>query len=252
MDAIIEERREDHMEITMKDKVVIITGHVQGIGAALAHAFEQEGAHVCGIDIQPNDYVQGDIKDPQVLEAFVHRVIADYGHVDILINNAMMSGGGLHTASYDQFIDTLRVGVAAPFYLVKLLEPYFADGASIINISSTRDRMSQADTESYTAAKGGIAALTHALVMSLSPRVRVNSVSPGWIDTTNQSLSHADHAQQPGGRVGHPADIAQLVLFLASDQASFINGENITIDGGMTKRMIYHNDEGWIYNPLTK
>ena len=120
-----------------------------------------------------------------------------------------------------------------------------AEGASIINISSSRDRMSQPQTESYTAAKGGIAALTHALAVSLSGKARVNSISPGWIDTAYTVYDGPDATQQPAGRVGNPMDIAHMVLFLCSAKAGFITGENICIDGGMTKQMIYHGDCGW-------
>jgi NAD(P)-dependent dehydrogenase (short-subunit alcohol dehydrogenase family) len=139
--------------------------------------------------------------------------------------------------------------VTAPFYLSKLFLPYFNDNASIINISSSRDRMSQPQTESYTASKGAISALTHALAISLSHKVRVNSISPGWINTSNTPINdELDHLQHPTGRVGNPLDIANLVLFLCSDKASFINGENICVDGGMTKQMIYHNDYNWVLN----
>lgn len=137
------------------------------------------------------------------------------------------------------------VGVTAPFYLVKLLKPYMADGACIINISSSRDRMSQPQTESYTAAKGGIAALTHSLAVSLAGKARVNSISPGWIDTAYTVYEGPDAVQQPAGRVGNPKDISNMVLFLCSDKAGFITGENICIDGGMTRQMIYHGDCGW-------
>ena len=117
--------------------------------------------------------------------------------------------------------------------------------AGIVNISSSRDRMSQHQTESYTAAKGGIAALTYALAMSLAGRVRVNSISPGWIDNDYTAYQGPDAVQQPSGRVGIPTDIAHMVLYLCSDMAGCINGENICIDGGMTRQMIYHGDHGW-------
>ena len=120
-----------------------------------------------------------------------------------------------------------------------------AEGAAIVNISSSRDRMSQPQTESYTAAKGGIAALTHALAVSLAGKVRVNSISPGWIDTAYTVYEGPDAVQQPVGRVGNPLDIANMVLYLCSDKAGFITGENICIDGGMTRQMIYHGDNGW-------
>ena len=152
---------------------------------------------------------------------------------------------GIDECSYEEFQYAMSVGVTAPFYLAKLFMLYFNEGSSIVNISSSRDRMSQPQTESYTAAKGGIAALTHALAVSLAGKVRVNSISPGWIDTAYRIYDGADAVQQPAGRVGNPLDIANIVLFLCSDKAGFITGENICVDGGMTKQMIYHGDHGW-------
>ena len=165
--------------------------------------------------------------------------------MDYLINNACPRAVGITSGSYEDFEYAQRVGVTAPFYLSKLFAPHFAKGASIVNISSSRDRMSQPETESYTAAKGGIAALTHAMAVSLAGKVRVNSVSPGWIDTNYTVWEGPDATQQPVGRVGDPRDIANMVLYLCSDMAGFITGENICIDGGMTKQMIYHGDHGW-------
>ena len=190
-------------------------------------------------------YYQGDLADQAVLEAFARKVIADYGHVDYLINNALPLMKGIDVCSYEEFNYALRVGVTAPFYLTKLFAPHFAPGAAIVNISSSRDRMSQPQTESYTAAKGGISALTHALAVSLAGRVRVNAIAPGWIDTDYTVYEGPDAVQQPAGRVGNPMDIANMVLYLCSDKAGFITGENICIDGGMTRQMIYHNDFGW-------
>ncbi len=228
-----------------KDKVIAVTGGAKGIGKAITDAFRKEGAHVCVIDLLPNDYFTGDVGEQKALETFADKVIADYGRVDVLVNNALPEMRGLDACSYEQFNYALRVGVTAPFYLAKLFAPYFAPGASMINISSSRDRMSQPQTESYTAAKGGISALTHALAVSLSGKVRVNSISPGWIDTAFTEYQGPDAFQHPAGRVGNPLDIANMVLFLASDKAGFITGENICIDGGMTRQMIYHNDHGW-------
>ena len=230
-----------------ENKVVVITGGANGIGKTIAEEFRKNGAIVCIIDIAENDYYVGDISNKEVLENFVQRVIADYGKVDYLINNALPISKGIDACTYEEFNYALQVGVSAPFYLSKLFLPYFAEGASIINISSSRDRMSQPNTESYTAAKGGIAALTHALAVSLASKVRVNSISPGWIDTAFTEYVGADAVQQPVGRVGNPLDIANMVLFLCSDKAGFITGENICIDGGMTKQMIYHGDCGWEY-----
>ena len=228
-----------------KDKVVIVTGGANGIGKCISEEFAKAGAHVCIIDLCENDYFQGDLADKDTLERFAEKVISEYGHVDVLVNNAIPLSRGIAEASYEDFEYALKVGVTAPFYLSKLFVPYFSKGASIINISSSRDRMSQPQTESYTAAKGGIAALTHGLAMSLAGMVRVNSISPGWIDTDYTVYEGPDAVQQPVGRVGNPLDIANMVRFLCSDKAGFITGENICIDGGMTKQMIYHNDLGW-------
>ena len=228
-----------------ENKVAVVTGGAKGIGKAIAGEFRKAGAHVCVIDLLPNAYYQGDLADQAVLEAFARKVIADYGHVDYLINNALPLMKGIDACSYEEFNYALRVGVTAPFYLTKLFAPHFAPGAAIVNISSSRDRMSQPQTESYTAAKGGISALTHALAVSLGGKVRVNAVSPGWIDTNYTVYEGPDADQQPAGRVGNPMDIANMVLYLCSDKAGFITGENICIDGGMTRQMIYHNDFGW-------
>ena len=226
-------------------KVAVVTGGAKGIGRAIAEEFQKAGAQVCVIDLLPNDYFVGDLADQAVLEDFAHKVITDYGHVDYLINNALPLMKGLDTCTYKEFNYALRVGVTAPFYLTKLFAPHFAPRAAIVNISSSRDRMSQPQTESYTAAKGGISALTHALAVSLSGRVRVNAISPGWIDTDYTVYEGPDAIQQPAGRVGNPMDIVHMALYLCSDRAGFITGENICIDGGMTRQMIYHNDFGW-------
>lgn len=228
-----------------QNRVVVVTGGAKGIGKTIADEFRKAGAHVCVIDLLENDYFVGDLADQTMLDAFADKVIADYGRVDVLVNNALPLMKGIDECTYEQFNYALRVGVTAPFYLTKRFAPYFAPGASVINISSSRDRMSQPQTESYTAAKGGISALTHALAVSLAGKVRVNSISPGWIDTDFTIYDGADAVQHPAGRVGNPLDIANMVLFLCSDKAGFITGENICIDGGMTRQMIYHNDFGW-------
>ena len=228
-----------------ENKVAVVTGGAKGIGKAIAQEFRNAGAKVCVIDLLPNDYCVGDLADQPVLEEFARKVIADHGHVDYLINNALPLMKGIDECSYEEFNYALRVGVTAPFYLTKLFAPYFAPGAAVVNISSSRDRMSQPQTESYTASKGGVSALTHALAVSLAGKVRVNSISPGWIETGAAVWTGPDAVQQPAGRVGNPLDIANMVLFLCSDKAGFITGENICIDGGMTRQMIYHNDFGW-------
>ena len=229
-----------------KDKVVIVTGGAQGIGKCIAEEFRKQGALVEVIDKQEGfDHFVGDLSNKYAIEEFTKLVIEKYGKVDFIVNNALPLMKGIDECSYEEFEYALKVGVTAPFYMVKLLKDHLAEGASIVNISSSRDRMSQPQTESYTAAKGGIAALTHALAVSLAGKARVNSISPGWIDTDYKVYEGPDAYQQPAGRVGNPLDIANMVLFLCSEKAGFITGENICIDGGMTRQMIYHGDCGW-------
>lgn len=240
-------------ERAFTDKVVVITGGAKGIGKCIAEMFHAEGAKVCIIDLLPNQhtsydlYYQGDIADETILTAFASQVVFEYGHIDYLINNALPLFKGIDECTYDEFNYALRVGVSAPFMLTKLFKDHFAQGGAIVNISSSRDRMSQPQSESYTAAKGGIAALTHALSVSLAGKVRVNSISPGWIETRGMEYTGPDVVQHPAGRVGKPEDIANMVLFLCSEKAGFITGENICIDGGMTKLMIYHGEHGWTF-----
>ena len=230
-----------------KDKVVVVTGGAKGIGACIAERYRSEGAYVEIIDKTPGNWFIGDIADKDVLEEFSKYVLKKYGKVDILVNNALPLMKGIDDCTWEEFLYAQRVGVAAPFYLAKLFKDYFPKGSSIINISSSRDRMSEPQTESYTAAKGGLTALTHALAISLGPKVRVNSISPGWINTTEIEYDGPDATQHSVARVGRPDDIASMALFLSSDEAGFITGENIVIDGGMTHRMIYHGDHGWSF-----
>ena len=230
------------------EKIVVVTGGARGIGKCIRDEFETAGATVCVIDLLENDYFVGDLADKTTLERFAEKVITDYGRVDVLVNNAAPQSCGIEHGTFEDFERALTVGVTAPFYLAKLFLPYFSKGASIVNISSSRDRMSQPQTESYTAAKGGISALTHGLAVSLAGKVRVNAISPGWIDNHHTNYQGPDATQHPAGRVGTPLDIAHMVLYLSSDSAGFITGENICIDGGMTRQMIYHADHGWTLN----
>ncbi len=231
-----------------KDKVVIITGAAQGIGAETAKYFTENHAIVLTFDLkEPADFI-GDLSKKEDLEDFANFVIQNFRQVDYLINNAAPQMKGINDCSYEEFLNALQVGTVAPFYLTKLFRNHFTKNAVIINLSSTRSMMSQSQSESYTAAKGGIQALTHALSVSLSGIARVNCISPGWIDTTENTFSKEDYIQHPTQTIGKPRDIAELIGFLCSDKASFINGENITIDGGMSKLMIYHNDNGWKFH----
>ncbi|MBR6669692.1 MAG: SDR family oxidoreductase [Ruminococcus sp.] len=228
-----------------ENKVVVVTGGANGIGKCITEEFRKNGAFVYVIDNVEGEHFVGDIGNKETLEQFVESVLSRHEKIDYLINNAPPMMKGIDDCTYEEFQYALSVGVTASFYLSKLFAEHFNAGGSIINISSSRDRMSQPQTESYTAAKGGIAALTHSLAVSLSGKVRVNSISPGWIDTAYTVYDGSDAVQQPVGRVGNPLDIANMVLFLCSDKVGFITGENICIDGGMTKQMIYHGDFGW-------
>lgn len=231
--------------MNFKDKVVVLTGGAKGIGKCIKEMFEKQGAHVCTMDILENDYFKGNVGNKEDLITFTNKVISDYERVDYIINNAKPLFKGIDTCSYEEFNEALQVGITGPFMLTKLLKDHLNQNACIINISSTRDRMSQPQSESYSAAKGGISALTHALAVSLAEKARVNSISPGWIDTEDKKYDGSDVNQHLVKRVGKVEDIAYLVLFLCSEEAGFITGENICVDGGMTKLMIYHNDYGW-------
>ena len=231
--------------MNFKDKVVVLTGGAKGIGICIKEMFEKQGAYVCTLDLLENDYFKGNVGNKEDLIAFTNKVISDYGQVDYIINNAKPLFKGIDECSFEEFNEALQVGVTGPFMLAKLLKNHLNQNACIINISSTRDCMSQPQSESYSAAKGGISALTHALAVSLAGKARVNSISPGWIDTEDKKYDGSDANQHLVKRVGKVEDIAHLVLFLCSEEAGFITGENICVDGGMTKLMIYHNDYGW-------
>ena len=247
----------------------VITGGANGIGRCIAEYFAKAGAEVTIIDMDapagealcnrhPNmQFIQGDIAVKETLDAYI-KSRTGKNPVDFVINNACISRRGLLSGcSWEDFEYVQRVGVTAPYYLVSQLykKGTLAKGASVVNIASTRGMQSQSDTESYSAAKGGILALTHALSISLAGEARVNAISPGWVDTAayhgeGPATTHSpeDETQHPAGRMGRPEDIAEMVLFLCdNDRAGFITGENIVIDGGISKLMVYHGDRGWKY-----
>ncbi len=248
-------------------KIVVVTGGVHGIGRCLAETFAAKGAHVAVIDRDGKNgalleaslpggghlFMHGDVGKKEDLAEFADRVLERYGHVDVLVNNACFGRGGLiGGCSYEEFMEVLRVGVAAPYELARLLMDHFGEGGAIVNIASTRAEQSMPGTESYSAAKGGISALTHAMAMSLASRgIRVNCISPGWIQTeaAGAALGEADDKQHPAGRAGVPEDIAKLALFLCGPDAGFINAQNVTADGGMSRQMTYHGEHGWSYDP---
>ena len=236
-------------------KHAVVTGGANGIGRCIVETFLRKGASVTVIDIDHRDthpisenlrFYHGDIANKIILEDFVNSLTCS---VDYLINNACIGRRGiLSGCSYEDFEYVQRVGVTAPYYLTSLLlkKNLLAPNGVIINIASTRAFQSQPDTEAYSAVKGGIVALTHSMAVSLAGRARVNCISPGWIDTSeNPEHSEQDKRQHSTGRVGTPADIAEMVLYLCSEKAGFITGENINIDGGMSKLMVYHGDNGW-------
>ena len=251
----------------MEKKVALVTGASRGIGRQISLTLAKEGMFVvvnyCGSEARAKNVLeeirknggdgvlyQCDVADCQQTEAMAKELIKSYGHVDVLVNNACITRRGiLSGCSFEEFNEVLRVGVSAPYLLSLLFRDHFSRGASIVNIASTRASMSQKDTESYSAAKGALTSLTHALAMSFSPfAVRVNSISPGWIDTgVFGVLSPEDASQHPSGRVGSPEDIVKAVFFLCG--SSFVNAENLVIDGGMSRMMVYHGDEGWSFHP---
>lgn len=251
-------------------KTIVITGGAKGIGRCLVEHFAEQGDRVYFIDMDADAVRQltdrlrgsemdvhghcGDIAEEQVINDFAAKVIDENPDgIHCLINNAcLMKGGILDDCGYDDFLYVQRVGVAAPYLLSKYFMNHFAGTGTIINLSSTRAFQSQPNTEAYTAAKGGITALTHALAVSLAGKARVNAIAPGWIDTGKyhddsymHCYSEGDIMQHPSQRVGRPEDIARIVDFLCDERNSFINGQCITVDGGMSKLMVYHDDCGW-------
>ncbi|WP_210465947.1 SDR family NAD(P)-dependent oxidoreductase [Rufibacter roseolus] len=259
------------MQNYFTSKIILITGGAQGIGRGLAQAFALEKAHVVITDIDWEagadamawlgkqnltiDFMPCDVSKKQQVQQLMNKVRQVYGRLDVLINNAGIAAPvrrSLAQLPVEEFDEVLSVNLRGPFLCAKYAMPLLEKGINptILNITSTRAFMSEPDTFGYTAAKGGLESLTHSLAISLAPqRIRVNAISPGWIETgpwqkdgkkVEPHHSKEDKEQHPVGRVGTPEDIAEAALFLCSDKAGFITGQSLTIDGGMTVKMIYH------------
>lgn len=252
------------MIFNFTDKTAVVTGGGQGIGRAIAEALLKAGARVwlaesdaeagseaCAelAHLGPTELVVTDISNPGAVNSLRQRVAVG-GGLDLLVNNAaIMVRKPIEELTPKEWQRVLDVNLTGPFLCSRAFVPLLRTRRGcIVNIASTRALMSEPHTESYSASKGGLVALTHSLALSLGPEIRVNCISPGWIDATplakrsrrhSAPLSVRDHTQHPAGRVGRPDDIAAMVLYLASDESSFITGENIVIDGGMTRKMIY-------------
>jgi Dehydrogenases with different specificities (related to short-chain alcohol dehydrogenases) len=233
-------------------KTAIITGGAHGIGKGIAEKLLSKNMQVIILD-NNESYIKAlpenkllfpflcDVGNPEEVEKKIATITADFPQIDYLINNAGISEfKEIKDLNIEEWNRIISVNLSSVFYMVKNTLPYFSEKSAVINIASTRALMSEANTEAYSASKGGIVALTHALAISLGPKVRVNCISPGWIEVNGyDKLSQEDHLQHPSGRVGYIEDIAEAVEFLLSEKAGFITGQNIVIDGGMTKKMIY-------------
>jgi NAD(P)-dependent dehydrogenase (short-subunit alcohol dehydrogenase family) len=250
-------------------KKIVLTGGANGIGRAIVESLitetelfvidrDEEAGKVLEQHLSSRHLhiYYGDLADEEELDGFIQFIKERTDTIDGLIHNAAINNGGLLSgASYEDFMDVLKVNVGSAYFLTLHLADLFSDKASIILMSSTRNRQSMADNESYSSSKGALLSLTHAMANSLRNKVRVNTISPGWIDTSafqhseeEVELTDQDAAQHLVGRVGEPEDIVQMVRFLLDEkQSGFITGQEFIVDGGMSKQMIYHEEHGWRY-----
>jgi NAD(P)-dependent dehydrogenase (short-subunit alcohol dehydrogenase family) len=231
-------------------KAALVTGGARGIGKATAQFLAEHGYRVAVCDVKASgdlesgiEFLRCDVSREASVRACVARVVRRFGRLDALVNNAGIASpanGPLEKLTAAEWNRRLGTNLTSVFLMAKHAAPHLRRSrGAMVNIASTRALQSEPQTEAYAAAKGGMVGLTHALAMSLGPHVRVNCVSPGWIDTGKARLRRLDHEQHPVGRVGRPEDVAQLVAFLLSDAAGFATGQNYVLDGGMTRKMIY-------------
>ena len=239
------------------ERVSVVTGGGRGIGRAIAERLVADGGRVVVFELEAAlcaelqhsadgrlDALKVDVSSEAEVRRAMHEVAERHGRLDVLVNNAGIANPTappIDQLSLEQWHRVIESNLTGMFLCTKHALPGLrrARAGAIVNIASTRALQSEPNTEAYAASKGGIVALTHALAMSLGPKIRVNAISPGWIDTKGDALSEEDHAQHPVGRVGKPGDIASLVAYLVSDHAGFITGQNFIVDGGMTRKMIY-------------
>ena len=246
-------------------RTMVITGGAQGIGRIIAEAALREGFHVAVWDVDQEALLEEterwkgnknwlgipcDVSRENEVSEAIEKTICAFGRVDVLVNNAAIAANmPMADLPVETWRRVIEVNLTGPLICVRYCAPLLKRNKGvIINMCSTRAFQSEAGTEAYSASKGGLFSLTHALAVSFGPDIRVNSISPGWIDVSairkmekakQENLSVADHTQHPAGRVGEGEDIARMVLFLSDPQNSFITGQNFIIDGGMTRKMIY-------------
>jgi NAD(P)-dependent dehydrogenase (short-subunit alcohol dehydrogenase family) len=244
--------------VNFQGKVVVITGAGNGIGQAVAIGYAQKGAKVVVAEVDAEAgartaeqitqaggeaiFVKTDVREPNDIVDLFAATVKKYGNVDIVINNAGVSRWKspleLTVSEWDDVINT---NLRSVFLCTREVAKYMEKGGAVVNMASTRATMSEANSESYAATKGGIVSLTHALAVSLGDKgIRVNAISPGWIETKDyETLRESDHSQHPVNRVGRPEDIVRGCFYLTDPENDFMTGQNIVIDGGMTIKMIY-------------
>ncbi|MCQ8279658.1 SDR family oxidoreductase [Acetobacteraceae bacterium KSS8] len=238
----------DDTQGSRENRIALVTGSAHGIGRAIADRLLQDGWTVHGLDRDPQHAAERfhphriDLANPAAIERTVAAIGDAHGRLDALVSNAgIMIRKPIRELSVSEWNTVIASNLSALFLLARAAQPLLdrSDAAAIVAIASTRAHMSEPDTEAYAASKGGIVALTHALSISLGPKVRCNCISPGWIDVDGETLSPEDHAQHPAGRVGTPADVAAMAAWLLGPESGFVTGAEFVIDGGMTRKMIY-------------